>query len=408
MRCGLLGRKLPHSYSPQIHNALGSYQYDLFEVDPEMLDQFFHSSSFTGINVTIPYKKAVIPYCNELSECAKKIGAVNTIVKRPDGSLIGHNTDYFGFSSMLEQSGLCVKNKKVLVLGSGGASATVIAVLKEADAIPVVISRSGENNYNNLSKHSDTAVLVNTTPVGMYPNVGESPVDLTVFPKLEGVLDLVYNPARTQLLLQAEELGLVALNGLWMLVAQAKESAEWFTGSAIDDEMIRTIHNNLRLQMENLILVGMPGSGKSTIGKRLAERLGKKFVDADAEIVKQVGMSIPEIFDTVGEEGFRKAEAEVITQLGKQSGLVIATGGGCVTRSENYPCLHQNGTIVWLQRDLSKLPTDGRPLSQSNSLETMCSLRKPMYQSFSDIEVCNDHTQEETISAILTALDWEV
>lgn len=407
MRCGLLGRKLPHSYSPQIHNALGSYQYDLFEVEPEMLDQFFHSSSFTGINVTIPYKKAVIPYCNELSECAKKIGAVNTIVKRPDGSLIGHNTDYFGFSSMLEQSGLSVKNKKVLILGSGGASATAVAVLKEAGAIPVVISRSGENNYSNLNEHSDAAVIVNATPVGMYPNVGEAPIDLSAFPRLEGVLDLVYNPARTQLLLQAEKMGLVALNGLWMLVAQAKESAEWFTGSPIDDDAVKTIYENLRLQMENLILIGMPGSGKSTIGKRLAERLGKKFVDADAEIVKQVGMSIPEIFDTVGEEGFRKAETEVIARLGKQSGLVIATGGGCVTRSENYPHLHQNGTIVWLQREISKLPTDGRPLSLANSLEMMYTVRKPMYQAFSDIRIQNDDSQEAAVSAISSALNWE-
>ena len=407
MRCGLLGRKLSHSYSPQIHNALGSYPYGLFEIEPEKLEAFFQEECFTGINVTIPYKKAVIPYCDALSDCAKKLGAVNTIVRQKDGSLIGHNTDYFGFTSMLKESGLCVKNKKVLVLGSGGASATVTAVLEESGANPVVISRTGENNYSNLSEHKDASVIVNATPVGMYPNVGVSPVDLTRFPKLEGVLDLVYNPARTQLLLQAENLGLVAMNGLWMLVAQAKESAQWFTGSPIDDKIIKTIHKDLRLQMENLILIGMPGSGKSTVGRLLAERLGKEFIDADQEIVNQAGTPIPEIFAKDGEAGFRKIETEVIARLGKQSGLVIATGGGCVTRPENYAHLHQNGTIIWLQRDVSKLPSDGRPLSQANSLEAMYSLRKPMYEAFSDVRVSNDNTQEETVSAILTALNWE-
>ena len=242
MQCGLLGRKLSHSYSPQIHGCLGGYNYSLFEIEPQDMDDFFKRRDFTGINVTIPYKKEVIHYCDELSDCAKKVGAVNTIVRRSDGSLIGHNTDYFGFLSMVKRCGLYVENKKALVLGSGGASATVSVVLEELGAQVVIISRSGENNYSNLEKHKDASVIVNTTPLGMYPNVDSAPIDLTQFPKIEGVLDLIYNPARTRLLQQAEKLGLTTQNGLWMLVAQAKESAQWFTGKEISDNLILDIY----------------------------------------------------------------------------------------------------------------------------------------------------------------------
>lgn len=408
MQCGLLGRKLGHSYSQQIHSHLANYEYTLYEKEPQVLDDFLCNGNFTGLNVTIPYKKAVIPYCTELSECARKIGAVNTIVRRADGTLIGHNTDYFGFCSMVERSGLSVNGKKVLVLGSGGASATAVAVLKELGAKTVVISRSGADNYTNLHRHADASIIVNCTPVGMYPNVDCSPVDLALFPNLEGVLDLIYNPARTKLLQQAEKMGLVAQNGLWMLVAQAKESAEWFTGSTINNSVISMIHGQLYRQMENLILVGMPGSGKSTIGKLLSEHLGKEFVDSDTEIVKKAGISIPEIFSASGEEGFRMLETEVLGQLGKQSGLVIATGGGCVTRCENYPLLHQNGTIIWLQRSLDRLPTDGRPLSQTTKLEAMYALRRPLYADFSDLIINNDTPAMETVESILSAVDTEV
>lgn len=408
MLCGLLGRKLSHSYSPQIHNALANYSYELFEVEPDDLGSFFKKTLFTGINVTIPYKKAVIPYCSDLSECAQKLGAVNTIVRRTDGSLIGHNTDYFGFRSMLQRSGLSVDGKKVLVLGSGGASATVVAVLEESGAYPIVISRSGENNYGNLHKHMDAAVIVNATPVGMYPEVEQAPIDLKAFPCLEGVLDLIYNPARTALLMQAEELGLVTENGLWMLVAQAKESAEWFLDHKIDDAMIARIHQKLRLQMENLVLVGMPGCGKSTVGQILAEKLNKTFVDADCQIVDTAGMPIPKIFDTAGEDGFRKIETRALSQLGQRSGLVIATGGGCVTRQVNYPHLHRNGTIIWLERDLEKLPTDGRPLSKAGALDKMYSVRKPLYEQFADLSIENDADPESTSEKIIFAINQEV
>lgn len=400
MKCGLLGEKLGHSYSPQIHGYLSDYPYTLFEKSPQELEQFLRSGNFTGINVTIPYKKAVIPFCDKLSERAKKLGAVNTIVRQSDGTLIGHNTDYFGFSSMVSKSGLDVKGKKVLVLGTGGASATAVAVLNELGSSVITISRSGENNYQNLYLHSDAAVIVNATPVGMYPKVGVTPVDLSLFPNLEGVLDVIYNPARTQLLMDAEERGLVTMNGLWMLVAQAKESAEWFTGETIDDSMITNIHRTLRAQMENTVLIGMPGCGKSTIGKIVAQQLNKTFVDADEMIVDKAGISIPKIFETVGESGFRKLETQVLAELGKRSGLVIATGGGCVTRSENYPLLHQNGTLYWLKRDVTNLPTDGRPLSQTGKLEEMYTLRRPLYQQFADHEIDNNCDPEHAAATI--------
>ena len=401
MRCGLLGKKLGHSYSPQIHSYLGNYSYHLFEKAPDELAEFLRSGDFSGLNVTIPYKKEVLPYCNALSDRAKALGAVNTIVRQEDGSLIGHNTDFFGFHSMLLRSGIHVADKKVLVLGSGGASATVVAVLRQMKANVIIISRSGENNYQNLHLHADASVIVNTTPVGMYPNVGISPLNLDLFPNLEGVLDVVYNPARTQLLMDAEKRGIPTQNGLWMLVAQAKESAEWFTGQQISDECIANIHGILRRQMENIVLIGMPGCGKSTLGKLLAERTGKQFVDTDAEIVRKAGIPIPQIFATVGEEGFRKLETEVLSDLGKESGLIIATGGGCVTRPNNYNLLHQNGHIIWIQRQISNLPTDGRPLSQQNNLETMFAVRKPLYEQFADFSVINDGSLEETITAIL-------
>lgn len=405
MRCGLLGRKLAHSYSPQIHGHLGSYSYGLFEKEPEQLEAFLRSGEFTGLNVTMPYKKDVIAYLDELSPKAKLLGAVNTIVRRADGTLIGHNTDYFGFETMLRSSGLTVANKKVLVLGSGGASNTAAAVLRSEGAQVVVISRSGEDNYGNLSRHADAAVIVNTTPVGMYPHTGEVPVRLADFPSLEGVLDVVYNPARTQLLMDAEAAGLPAVNGLLMLVAQAKEAAEWFTGQPLEDALIPSIHAALHRQMENIVLIGMPGSGKTTVGKLLAAQTGKEFVDADAAIEEAAGKTIPEIFAESGEAGFRTWETQVLAQLGKQSGLVIATGGGCVTREENYPLLHQNGTIFCLHRALDQLPTDGRPLSMQGKLEEMYRIRKPMYQRFADHHIHNDSAAQDAAAAIIKL--WE-
>ena len=405
MKCGLLGRKLEHSYSPQIHAYLGSYSYELFEQEPEQLKQFLKDGDFAGINVTIPYKKEVIPYLDELSPIAKKMGAVNTVVRRADGSLFGHNTDYFGFYSLVRRSGLKLSGKKVLVLGSGGASNTVVTVLEELGAQAVVISRSGENNYGNLHLHADAAAIVNTTPVGMYPHTGVSPIDLSNFPKLEGVLDVVYNPARTQLLLDAEKLGLLCQNGLWMLVAQAKEASEYFTGQAIDDSVIESIYRKLSDQMQNIVLIGMPGCGKTTVAAILAKMLGRPAVDADAFLVSLAGKSIPEIFADDGEDAFRTWETQALDTLGKQSGQIIATGGGCVTMDRNYPLLHQNGILFWLQRNLDALPTDGRPLSQAGRLADMYAVRKPLYEAFADHIIDNNGSAEDAAAAILARLE---
>lgn len=405
MKCGLLGRVLGHSYSPQIHGWLGAYSYDLFEKEPEELEAFLKRGDFTGLNVTIPYKKDVMAFLDELSPAAKKMGCVNTIVRREDGTLYGHNSDYYGFVSLVGHSGIPVAGKKALVLGSGGASNTAVNALRDLGAAPVVISRSGENNYVNLSLHRDASLIVNTTPVGMYPHTGTAPLDLRQFPHLDGVLDVVYNPAKTQLLLDAEALGIPHENGLWMLVAQAKEASEYFTGKKLDDAVIGTIHRKLKNQVQNIVLIGMPGCGKTTIGAALAQRLNRPLADADEQIVSLAVKSIPDIFAQDGEEIFRAWETKALEALGKQSGLVIATGGGCVTQQENYPLLHQNGTIIYLQRDLWLLPKDGRPLSQRNSLDAMYQTRKPMYEAFADFTVDNSGTPEDTVNAILACLE---
>lgn len=405
MKSGLLGRKLGHSYSPQIHEYLGSYSYDLFEREPNEIEDFLRNGDFTGINVTIPYKKDVIPFLDELSPTAVKMGSVNTVVRRKDGSLFGHNTDYFGFTSMVHRSGIQVAGKKVLVLGSGGTSNTAVKALEDLGAQVIIVSRSGENNYDNLHVHQDAAVIVNTTPVGMYPNTGVSPVDLSCFPTLEGVLDVIYNPAKTQLLLDAEKLGLPHENGLWMLVAQAKEAAEYFGGSPLPDSIIEIIYNKMSAKMKNIILVGMPGSGKSTIAALLAEQLGRSIVDADQKVIELAGKSIPDIFAEDGEAIFRQWETQALSDLGKKSQLIIATGGGCVTQQRNYPLLHQNGMIFWLQRELDLLPTDGRPLSQIQKLSDMYAMRKPMYEAFSDYQIDNNGTCQESIHQILSILE---
>ncbi len=404
MKFGLLGRSLSHSYSPLIHRYLGDYPYALFEKEPEEIPGFLINGDFTGINVTIPYKKAVLPYCDEVTPIAARLGAVNTIVRRSDGTLLGHNSDYFGFCCMLRRLGISVSGKKVLVLGSGGASATAVAALQDMGANPVVISRSGYDNYGNLERHRDASLIVNATPVGMYPHTDEKPLSLDGFAQLEAAADIIYNPARTKLLMDAEKRGLKTENGLWMLVAQAKESAELFTGLAIDDSKIGKIYSELRKQIENIVLIGMPGCGKSTVGAALAAAFGRSFMDADKEIEKTAGCTIPEIFEKDGEPGFRKLETEVLTRLGKESGLVIATGGGCVTKEENYPPLHCNSKIIWLTRDLNRLPTEGRPLSIAGDLQDMFGVRQPLYRQFADITVSNDGAVSETVQKILNAL----
>lgn len=402
LKCGLLGEKLGHSYSPQIHSMLADYEYKLFEKLPEELEDFLKSGEFDGLNVTIPYKKSVMPYCAELSPTAAQIGSVNTIVRRSDGSLYGDNTDAFGFENLIVHNGIEVKGKKALVLGTGGASVTAQAVLKNLGASEVVvISRKGEDNYENIAKHADAEIIANTTPVGMYPNNGKAAVDLTQFPELSGVLDVVYNPARTALLLQAEKLCIPCAGGLYMLVSQAKRSCELFTGKSIPDSEIDRIERVLSHQMQNIVIIGMPGSGKTAVSTMLAERLGRKIFDTDTIVSEKAGMTIPEIFAAQGEAGFRKLETEATAEVGKLSGNIISTGGGVVTVADNYELLHQNGVIVWIERDTNKLARDGRPISLSSDLNELYAARLPLYERFADIKADNNGDINDTVNAIM-------
>ncbi len=400
MRCGLLGEHLTHSYSPQIHALLGDYSYELFEIAPEKLGEFLQAGEFDGLNVTIPYKRAVIPYCAELSAAAREMGSVNTLLRRPDGTLYGDNTDLDGFRWLLARGGGIRPGEKALVLGTGGASQTVQAVLRAAGAEVAVLSRRGESNYATLPRHADARLVVNATPVGMYPNNGARLIDLAQLPQCRCVLDLIYNPARTRLLLDAAARGIRCENGLSMLVAQAKRAAELFTGRDIPDAACTDILRRMEAQMHNLILVGMPGSGKTTVGSLLAVSLGRPFYDADGEIEKKLGCSIPAFFAQRGEAAFRAVETEVLAELGKRSGCVIATGGGCVTRGENYDLLHQNGEIIWLRRSLTELPVEGRPVSQSRSLPELYREREPAYRRFADFCVENEATPEAAVEKI--------
>lgn len=400
MKCGLLGRKLGHSYSPAIHAHFGDYEYNLYEKEPEELEDFLRNGDWDGLNVTMPYKKAVIPYLDALTLVAKYVGAVNTIY-RHDGKLIGHNTDFYGFHQLIKKSGVIPNGKKCLVLGSGGASDVAVKVLSDLGAKVIVISRTGKYNYTNLHLHQDAAILVNATPVGMYPHTGVSPIDLAGFPQLEAVLDVVYNPARTQLLMEAESHGLVTENGLWMLVSQAREASSVMTEVPVSEEAAKQVYLALRKQMENIVLIGMPGCGKTTVGKLLADQTGKTFVDSDAEIEKLAQKSIPRIFSEDGEGAFRALETKVLEEFGKKSGLVIATGGGCVTQAENYRLLHQNGTFFWLQRNVDKLPICGRPLSKAGNLGEMYENRAPMYRRFADHCIDNNGALEEAANTIM-------
>ncbi len=403
MRCGLLGEHLGHSFSPQIHACLGDYSYRLFEVEPQTLEDFLKNGEFDGLNVTIPYKKAVMPYCAELSETAKKMGCVNTLLRSSDGTLYGDNTDFDGFSWLLSRNGGVEAGQKALILGSGGASGTAQAVLRSFGAECVEVSRNGQVNYVNYKEHADATILVNATPVGMYPNNGRSLVDLDALPNLKCVLDLVYNPLNTRLLMDAQERNVRCENGLSMLVAQAKRASEIWTGEKISDTCCEEILCKLLKQMRNIVLIGMPGCGKSTVGALLAQRLSCPFFDADAEIVRKIG-AIPEFFAKFGEAAFREAETEVLCELGKKSGCVIATGGGCVTREENYSLLHQNGLIIRINRRLQELPIDGRPVSQANDLQTLFEKRDPLYARFADLTVENT-TISQTVNTILEAIE---
>ncbi len=403
-RAGLLGECLLHSYSPRIHRELADYSYSLFEMPEAEVSAFLSSNRFDALNVTIPYKKTVLPFLSGISEEARRIGSVNTITRTPNG-LFGDNTDYFGFSCLLDQSGICVRGRKVLILGSGGASETARTVCTDRGAEITVISRNGRDNYSNLERHRNADVIVNTTPVGMFPGNGKVPLDLTFFPRLSGVIDMIYNPAKTGLLLNAERLGIPFVGGLVMLVAQAKQACELFLGETIDNREIDRIVRKISAETENLILVGMPGCGKTTIGKALAIRMGRRFLDTDDAIAEKTGRTPSEILRSDGIVVFRHLETQCVAEFGKQNGAVIATGGGVPTVAENADLLRQNGKIVFLRRPLKLLAKENRPLSLAKSIEELAAERLPLYESLADFSVDNDATPEEAVSRILKI--WE-
>lgn len=404
---GLLGEKLGHSFSPQIHALLDGYAYSLFETPEDRLEEFLKSGSFDGLNVTVPYKKKVIPFLDSLSELAERIGSVNTI-KADETGLHGFNTDYFGFSRMLSDAGIDVKDRRCVVLGNGGASATVQTVLHDLGAAEVAVVEHRENTPERIRELKSFQIVVNATPVGMYPHNGESPVDLSLFDRLLGVADIVFNPLKTALILQAESLGIPFACGLTMLVAQAKQSAEIFTGKTIPDERIREIAGILRRQCRSLVLIGMPGSGKTTVARQLAKRMHRPLIDTDREIAFRAGKPVPRIIEEDGEEAFRELETAVLRDVTKRTGAVIATGGGCVTQPRNIPLLRQNGFVIFLERPLHLLARGGRPLSAGkDAVAKLYKARLPLYLSACDLRIRNDRPPEEMAAQLLKRTGYE-
>ena len=406
MTCGLIGRRLGHSYSPQIHRALADYDYKLWELEPEELETFFRRQDFTGVNVTIPYKQAVIPLLDELSETARAIGAVNTVVRR-GGTLCGDNTDFAGMAALIHRIMLSLEGKKVLILGTGGTSKTAVAVARSLGAAEVYrLSRSGRDGaltYEEAARlHADADVLINTTPGGMYPAVEGCPVALDAFPNLSGVVDAVYNPLRTNLVLQARSRGIPAEGGLYMLAAQASYASALFRGCETSQRDIDLAYQTVRREMENIVLIGMPSSGKSTVGCALAERLGKRFADSDALVTERIGMPIADYFAQRGEAAFREREQEAVADLAATGGQVIATGGGAILRPENVTALRRSGRLVFLDRSPEKLlATADRPLaSDREALRRRYEERYDLYCAAADLHIDGDGTVEETAQRI--------
>lgn len=408
MTYGLIGERLGHSFSKRIHTALFDYDYELKEIPREELHAFMTARAFCAINVTIPYKQAVIPYLDEVSDVARCIGAVNTIVNR-DGKLYGDNTDFGGMLALFEKAGIVLADKNVLILGSGGTSKTALAVAQHGGCARVYrVSRTGEDGcitYEQARAYADTHVIINTTPCGMYPHIGESAIDIASFPRLEGVLDAVYNPLRSKLVCDARESGITAVGGLYMLIAQAVLAAERFVGETVPREAMDELYTSLLRETQNVVLIGMPGSGKTTVGHLLADRLGLAFVDTDDEIVKREGCSIPEIFKAVGETGFRDIEEAVIREVATRQGAVIATGGGAILRKQNVDLLKENGRVYFLDRPLEELiATKDRPLSSDR--EALAQRYRERYDSY--CARCDCHvTQTTTPEAAATYIEEE-
>ena len=403
MKFGLLGRTLGHSFSPRIHSALGNTNYELFEREPSQLQEFFADPELQGINITIPYKVNALEACDVVDPRAERIGCVNTMVRK-DGKWHGYNTDYDGFVFTLQHAGIDVSDKECIILGDGASSATVHVALEDLGAKNIVhLSRKTAPFYGDAPNYYETAqIIINCTPIGMYPHNPANLINITQFSKLEGVVDLIYNPRRTILLLQAEMMEIPHCDGLPFLVAQGVEAANHFQGESFGTKEIEQVLRDMRHEKENIILIGMPGVGKTTVGKALGEEMGRTCVDVDQELEKEIG-DISTYITEQGEPAFREKEAEMIAKLGTQTGLVISTGGGCVTVPKNFAHLRQNGRIYQLTQPIENLSTTGRVLSSGglDRLRELEEIRTPMYESFAQCIVEHKRNAPETVAAIL-------
>lgn len=407
MRYGLIGEKLGHSFSKDIHERIADYTFDLIPLSKEEFKTFMEKKEFTALNVTIPYKKDVIPYLDEMDEHAKAIGAVNTIVNR-DGKLKGYNTDFTGFLYMVKKHNVHMEGKKVLIIGNGGASAAIQAVVQHESAgsmvIVDVVPGNGAISYDEMfSSHLDAEIIINTSPIGMYPRIGNAPIDISMFHKCEAVLDVIYNPILTRLCFEAQEMDIKRVNGLEMLIAQAKQSVEFFLDKSIDNQIIDDIYQDMLRERCNIVLIGMPSAGKTTIGKMLENRMQKEFIDLDDIIIKKAGKSIPEIFEESGEAGFRAIETEAAIEVSKLNNKIIATGGGTIKHKVNMDYLRQNGITIFIDRDVDKLISSdpNRPLSKStDALEKMHAERLPLYQKYAAYVAVNNSDIESTVTEI--------
>lgn len=410
MRYGLIGEKLGHSFSKDIHERIADYTFDLIPLSKEEFKTFMEKKEFTALNVTIPYKKDVIPYLDEMDEHAKAIGAVNTIVNR-DGKLKGYNTDFTGFLYMVKKHNVHMEGKKVLIIGNGGASAAIQAVVQHESAgsmvIVDVVPGNGAISYDEMfSSHLDAEIIINTSPIGMYPRIGNAPIDISMFHKCEAVLDVIYNPILTRLCFEAQEMDIKRVNGLEMLIAQAKQSVEFFLDKSIDDQIIDDIYQDMLRERCNIVLIGMPSAGKTTIGKMLENRMQKEFIDLDDIIIEKAGKSIPEIFEESGEAGFRAIETEAAIEVSKLNNKIIATGGSTIKHKVNMDYLRQNGITIFIDRDVDKLISSdpNRPLSKSSdALAKMHAERLPLYQKYAAYVAVNNSDIESTVTEIVEA-----
>ncbi len=410
MQFGLIGKHLSHSYSVEIHKLIADYDYELLELSEVELSDFLKKRDFCGINVTIPYKEAVIPYLDEISDNAKKIGAVNTVINK-GGRLLGYNTDFYGMLALIKHAGITLTGKKVLILGTGGTSKTAFAAAESLGAREILfVSRSKKAGAVTFSEaydfHGDAEIIINTTPCGMFPNTCETPILIDAFPHLKGLIDAVYNPLRTNLVLDGKSKNILAEGGLYMLSAQAVYASALFLDKNADDGLIDFAFKSVKREKENIVLIGMPSAGKTTVGKMLADKLGKDFFDSDTEITKKTGIPIPEFFRKYGEKKFRKTEKEVISSLSLKSGAVIATGGGAGIDPENVRALKRNGILVFLNRPLELLtPTNDRPLSSNRAtLGRLFDERYPIYKACADFEISAAKSPEYVLDKILKEL----